>query len=150
MYTYHETLIVNLKQRRKSTCGSILKNTSSDAFPEYLYKQSIQNFTKRQLSNTASTLEADKDVIEIDLDEERNDLLFDLSNDINQNYQSPVYPAVFLNDTVGHNDDLYEEENHFHTNTSVYQAEENDYFSLCRYPCQGNKKRSRKTKKNVF
>jgi hypothetical protein len=134
-------LIVN-KQRRKSTSGSILKNTSSiDGLPEYLYKQSIQNLTKRQLSNTTanSTLEADKDVIEIDLDEERNDPLFNLSNDTNQNYQSPVYPALFLNDIIGQNDDLYDEDNHIHTNTSVYQVEENDYFGLCKYPCQGKK-----------
>ncbi|KAI7895292.1 uncharacterized protein EV154DRAFT_457800 [Mucor mucedo] len=125
------------QQRRKSTSGSILKNTSTDALPEYLYKQSIQNFTKRQLSTTTAAIDADKDVIAMTLDEERNTAHFPLSDDISQSYQSPVYPAVFLNDMD--NNDLEEDDHHFHTNTSVYEAEETDYFSLCRYPCQESK-----------
>lgn len=90
--------------------------------------------TMLQLSNTTAAIEADKDVSDITLDEARNIPIFPLSNDINQKYQSPVYPAVFLNDT--NNNDEIEEDPHFHTNTSVYEAEETDYFSLCRYPCQ--------------
>lgn len=101
------------------------------------YQQSIQNFVKRQLSNTTAAAldeeEADKDVIEIDLDEERNDILYD--HDLtSHHYQSPVYPALFLNDIIG-NEQQQEDDDccYFYGCTSAYESEEAlDYFSLCR------------------
>ncbi|GAA5809844.1 hypothetical protein MFLAVUS_003259 [Mucor flavus] len=134
---------------RKSS-GSVLRNMSSadfiddnttqsiDGLPEY--QQSIQNFVKRQLSNTTTAaasalLEADKDVIEIDLDEERRDILFNENHTTtNDGYQSPVYPALFLNDMIGDNDeDSSSETDVFYGCTSAYEGEKGDYFSLCTY-----------------
>lgn len=127
---------------------SVEKNeytTTLDGLPAY--QQSIHNFLKRQLSNTTTTpqqqslLEADKDIIEIDLDEERNnESIFDTNNSLNNNdnesYQSPVYPALFLNhSTTTHNDNIFildDENSYYHETTSVYEkeSEEEDYFTL--------------------
>lgn len=116
---------------------------SINGLPEY--QQSIQNFVKRQLSNTTTAaasalLEADKDVIEIDLDEERRDILYNENHTTNDGYQSPVYPALFLNDMIGDNDeDSSSETDVFYGCTSAYEGEKGDYFSLCTYT-QGKKK----------
>lgn len=167
--------VVN-KQRRKSS-GSILRNMSSADLVDRndlseanhhsatvnglpAYQQSIQNFLKRQLSNTTTVshydnrstlLEADRDIDEIDLDEECNDSLYETSTGSNneKNFQSPVYPALFLNDFMGtsdneqlqqlnHDADIYDtmygfndEIYNFFGSTSVYEQEdEEDYFSL--------------------
>lgn len=123
------------------------------------YQQSIQNFLKRQLSNTTTVsdydnrsalLEADRDIVEIDLDEECNDSLYETSAGTNneKNFQSPVYPALFLNDFMGTGDNehhqqqqlngdtdsMYEfndESYNFYGSTSVYEQEsDEDYFTL--------------------
>lgn len=124
---------------------------SIDGLPEY--QQSIQNFVKRQLSNTTTAaaaaaasalLEADKDVTEIDLDEERRDILFNENHTTtNDGYQSPVYPALFLNDMIGDNDeDSSSETDVFYGCTSAYEGEKGDYFSLCTYT-QGKPKKKK-------
>lgn len=121
------------------------------------YQQSIQNFLKRQLSNTTTVsdydnrsalLEADRDIVEIDLDEECNDSLYETSGGANneKSFQSPVYPALFLNDFMGTNDNEHQQQLHhdtdsmyefndenynFYGSTSVYEQEsEEDYFTL--------------------
>ena len=101
-----------------------------DGLPEY--QHSIHSFLTRQLSNTTATpLEADKDIVEIDLDEERNDLSFDTTanNHLNDDYQSPVYPALFLHDFVHQDQETPSEEvesMYQHGNTSVYEKDTED------------------------
>jgi hypothetical protein len=109
------------------------------------YQQSLQNFLKRQLSNTTqSALEADKDIEEIDLDEERESMFDTIhSNNMNsESYQSPVYPALFLNNNNNNENDnifvLDDENFYYHGNTSVYENETNeDYFTLYSNDGQG-------------
>jgi hypothetical protein len=129
-------------------------NTPSNiqGLPEY--QQSIKTFLKRQLSNTAAVspssitaLDIDKDVIEIDLNEDFSS--FDVSmpfaaSDEHNEFQCPVYPAMFLNnDTVNGidneasgNSQVGEETgsyyNCYYGNTSVpgMEVEGSDYFAL--------------------
>lgn len=120
------------------------------SLPEY--QQSLQTFLKRQLSNSTtispnSVTEADKDVVEIDLDDTLS-CPFNNPLDTHSKYQSPVYPAIFLNnnnaDNVEHEQDeaaiatIETKDNDMnHDNTSVPDINE-DYFILTDQMCQGN------------
>ncbi|KAK4515895.1 uncharacterized protein ATC70_010853 [Mucor velutinosus] len=114
------------------------------------YQQSIQTFLKRQLSNSTmisprSIPEADKDVVEIDLDDS---LSCPYSNavDAHSRYQSPVYPAIFLNDNDNGNDEINPKNmqaavNDRDTNVdsiSVPDVNE-DYFTWAAQPSQESK-----------
>ncbi|KAI8887230.1 hypothetical protein K501DRAFT_330660 [Backusella circina FSU 941] len=128
------------KQRRRS---SVLRNMSSADLTEIIndpsglpaYQQSIQTFLKQQMSRKSSD-EADEDVIELNLEEGRMDLLPSL--DEPTIYHSPVYPALFLN-----NVDYFECDSYCKGNTSVPDrsgtSNEEDYFTLPLSTTQGSK-----------
>jgi len=88
--------------------------------------------------------EADKDVVEIDLDDS---LSCPYSNavDAHSRYQSPVYPAIFLNDNDNGNDEINPKNmqaavNDRDTNVdsiSVPDVNE-DYFTWAAQPSQGS------------
>jgi hypothetical protein len=90
------------------------------------YQQSIQTFLKQQMSRKSSD-EADEDVVELNLEEGRMDLLPTL--DEPTLYHSPVYPALFLNTQA-----YFEYDSYCKGNTSVPDrigtSHQEDYFTL--------------------
>lgn len=116
--------------------------TTTTTLPEY--QQSIQTFLKRQLSSSTmisprSIPEADKDVVEIDLDDS---LSCPYSNavDTHSRYQTPVYPAIFLNDHHDmHPNDMHKVRDDMDTNVDSISVPEvnEDYFTWAAQPCQG-------------
>jgi hypothetical protein len=130
-------------------------NTPSNiqGLPEY--QQSIHTFVKRQLSNTitispssVAAIDVDKDVVEMDLNEDFSNFDTSISFttlDEQNEFQSPVYPAMFLNNNDTMNGTDNETSHHiqfddvidsyyncYHGNTSVpgRESEETDYFAL--------------------
>ncbi|GAN07120.1 AGC/MAST/MAST protein kinase [Mucor ambiguus] len=116
------------------------------------YQQSIQTFLKRQLSNSTVISprlipEADKDVVEIDLDDSFS-CPYNNALDTYSRYQSPVYPAIFLNDNDNANDGMNRDDTQVATiddmdtnavdSISVPDVNE-DYFSWAAQPCQKSK-----------
>jgi hypothetical protein len=121
------------------------------SLPEY--QQSLQTLLKKQLSNSTmvspnSVTEADKDVVEIDLDDTLS-CSFNNALDTHSKYQSPVYPAIFLNDANNNDNGEYEEDEAAiatvetedsdinYDNTSVPDINE-DYFILTDQVYRGN------------
>lgn len=116
------------------------------------YQQSIQTFLKRQLSSSTmisprSIPEADKDVVEIDLDDSLS-CPYNNAVDTHARYQSPVYPAIFLNDNKDNNrdnqtnpDDMQAAMDDTMDSTSVDNISvpdvKEDYFTWAAQPCQG-------------
>ncbi|KAL9540410.1 hypothetical protein MBANPS3_009696 [Mucor bainieri] len=122
----------------------------STTIPEY--QQSIQTFLKRQLSSSTmisprSIPEADKDVVEIDLDDSFT-CPYNSAVDTHARYQSPVYPAIFLNNNNNdmHPGNIPEAVQAVDTmdvngmdSISVPDVDEEDYFTWTAPPCQESK-----------
>lgn len=157
---------VDINQNRRSS-GCLLRNMSGADLADIIngsmpnpvcshpstipeYQQSIQTFLKRQLSNSTmisprSIPDADKDVVEIDLDDSLS-CPYNNAVDTHTRYQSPVYPAIFLrDDNDENNDDLNQDDapaavDDIDMNVdsiSVPDVNE-DYFALAAEPRQGS------------